>query len=183
MVSDLDSSDGSISEVESEDFEHKISVSALVTSLQELKPKRKLPKKNKDIFAEWGAPEVSVSKTKKKPVIKKSLEPAKKSEETKPKQAKSKQAKSKQTKLAETKSEPETPKSKGPKPTKPVIESTIIDLTSETEMDTTEQPTTISEPDIPKVPTTTPVKPKKSRAKVAPKPVATPTRRSSRLRK
>merc|ERR1712170_168156 len=144
MVSDLDSSDGSISEVESEDFEHKISVSALVTSLQELKPKRKLPKKNKDIFAEWGAPEVSVSKTKKKPVIKKCLEPAKKSEETKPKQAKSKQ-----TKLAETKSEPETPKSKEPKPTKPVIESTIIDLTSETEMETTEQPTTISEPDIP----------------------------------
>ena len=51
------SSDESISEEEDEDNfqdEHKISISALVTSLQDLKPKRKIPKKNKDIFAEWG---------------------------------------------------------------------------------------------------------------------------------
>merc|ERR1712127_379366 len=77
-VESEESGDESISEDESP-VEHKISISALVTSLKEMQPKRKIPKRNKDIFAEWGhvesktVVEDTVKKMVEKPKIKKKL--------------------------------------------------------------------------------------------------------------
>ena len=187
------SEDESISEEESP-VEHKISISALVTSLKEMQPKRKIPKRNRDIFAEWGHAESKVEQTKEDKVDK--VEKGDKSEKVK------------KVKNLEKVVE----KSKMKKNTVPKVIEQI--KTVHENMDTESEETAIreyciSEPEIPKVPKSTPVKKKKGRTLIdssskksiinkaiinkaiinktisesSVESISTPTRRSSRLKK
>jgi U3 small nucleolar RNA-associated protein 13 len=168
-VESEESADESISEDESP-VEHKISISALVTSLKEMQPKRKIPKRNKDIFAEWGHVETKKVEEKVEEIVKK-------------------------------------PKMKKKFAPKVMDQMKVVHENMDTESEETAiREYCISEPEIPKVPKSTPVKKKKGRtltdSNAAPKSsskktiinkaisetgsvesISTPTRRSSRLKK